>query len=237
HNGPSHPELLDYLADEFASHSFDLKQLMSWIVLSEPYSLSSRTIESNAVDDPLLGESPKFTHFYLRQMTAEQLYESLLVATQAHKSRGSFEEQEELKNKWLQQFITAFGTDEGDETTTFNGTIPQTLMMFNGEMIKQAVELKEGSFLAEIAASPKLSAPRKFEYLFLAGLSRRPNRIEVRAANQLLDTHSRPTVPTSRGDGRWNESQSKEEAEDPVAATLQDMWWAILNSNEFILVH
>ena len=35
-----------------------------------------------------------FSHFYLRQMQAEELYESLLVATEAHKTRGSYEEQE-----------------------------------------------------------------------------------------------------------------------------------------------
>ena len=29
--------------------------------------------------------------------------------------------------------MIAFGTDEGDETTTFNGTIPQALMMMNGD--------------------------------------------------------------------------------------------------------
>ena len=29
--------------------------------------------------------------------------------------------------------MITFGTDDGGETTTFNGTIPQTLMMFNGD--------------------------------------------------------------------------------------------------------
>ena len=37
HNPPTHPELLDKLAGELRTHSYDLKQLIRWIVLSEPY--------------------------------------------------------------------------------------------------------------------------------------------------------------------------------------------------------
>ncbi len=137
HNPPTNPELLDRLAADFAVHQYatdgyDLKQLMRWIVLSEPYGLSARIMPGNKSDDPMLGEKPQFSHFYLRQMSAEELYESLLTATSADKTRGSSDEQEKAKQEWLQQFVINFGTDDGGETTTFNGTIPQTLMMFNG---------------------------------------------------------------------------------------------------------
>ncbi len=83
HNPPSHPELLDQLGAAFRSSGFDLKQLMRWIVLSEPYSLSSQMTGRNEDDDPTLGARPMFSRFYLRQMQAEQLYDSLLVATAA----------------------------------------------------------------------------------------------------------------------------------------------------------
>ena len=36
----------------------------------------------------------------------------------------------------MKQFTVTFANDEGDDATTFNGTIPQALMMMNGEMIK-----------------------------------------------------------------------------------------------------
>ena len=52
-------------------------------MLSEPYSLSSQITSRNEDDDPALGAKPMFSRFYLRQMEAEQLYESLLVATAA----------------------------------------------------------------------------------------------------------------------------------------------------------
>jgi hypothetical protein len=213
HNSPSHPVLLDYLGEQFRQHSFNLKELIRWIVLSEPYALSSRITPQNRADDPLLGEVPKFSHFYLRQMRAEELYESLLVATQAHKSRGSYEEQERQKDQWLQQFVLAFGTDEGDETTTFNGTIPQALMMMNGDLVKKAIQTEPGTFLHTLATGP-LKPQEKVQYLFEAAVARRPTSAELALANQLLVAR--------KGD---------------VAGALADMFWAVLNSNEFILQH
>ncbi len=213
HNPPSHPALLDYLGQELRKNSFNIKELIRWIALSEPYSLSSKTTSSNASDDPLLGETPKFSHFYLRQMRAEELYESLLTATEAHKTRGTYEEQEKTKTEWLQQFTIAFGTDEGDEATTFNGTIPQALMMMNGDLIKKATGTEEGSFLAQVAKSGK-RPPEQIEYLFLAALTRKPSSSELGIANQLLIAR--------KGD---------------TASALQDVWWAVLNSNEFIFNH
>jgi hypothetical protein len=219
HNAPSHPALLDYLGEQFRYVSHDLKQLIQWITLSEAYSLSSRVSRGNQKDDPQLGETPKFSHFYLRQMRAEELYESLLVATQAHKTRGTYEEQERQKAEWLRQFTLAFGTDEGDETTTFNGTIPQALMMFNGELIRKATGVEQGSFLHTVAASP-IKPEDKIEYLFQAALgrnpirSRKPEEDEIVMANKLLVARGGDTV-----------------------GALQDIFWAVLNSNEFIIQH
>ncbi|WP_234824360.1 DUF1549 and DUF1553 domain-containing protein [Bremerella cremea] len=213
HNRPTHPELLTYLGQELRENSFDLKQLIRWITLSEAYSLSSKITKGNALDDPTVGEPPKFSHFYLRQMQAEQLYESLLIATQAHKTRGNYEEQEKKKSEWMQQFVTAFGTDEGDEATTFNGTIPQALMMFNGDLVMDAVSTKPGSFIYTMAAEGQ-DGKEAINHLYMATIARRPTRKEVDAANYLIGIH--------KGD---------------TAKALQDVFWALLNSNEFILNH
>ena len=98
------------------------------------------------------------------------MYESLLIATLAHRTRGSYEEQEEAKARWLAQFVTAFGDDEGTESTTFNGTIPQALTMFNGELIQSATSDQRGSFLWNVVESDTTPA-EKVEYLFLASLA------------------------------------------------------------------
>ncbi len=212
HNPPSHPELLDGLAGRFQEQSFDLKELARWLVLSKPYAVSSRTTAGNVRDDPALGEKPKFSHFYLRQMQAEELYESLLTATQADQASRA-EEAAKKKDAWLSQFVIAFGTDEGDDSTTFNGSIPQVLMMFNGDMIKNAVSASNGGFLGKIASS-SMSNGAKIETLYMVALARKPSGSELSVANRM--------VAARKGD---------------VVGALQDVWWAVLNSNEFIIKH
>nr|WP_235951545.1 DUF1549 domain-containing protein [Crateriforma spongiae] len=212
HNPPTHPELLDELAAEFRRSSYDLKKLQAWITLSRPYRLSATKNATNELDDPSIGETPKFSRFYLRQMSAEQLYQSLLTATGAT-PEGSYEEQEQQRRRWLQQFVVAFGTDEGDEATTFNGSIPQALMLFNGELTRRATKTETGGFLDRLTRTSK--SPREsVRRLFLAGLARQPTAPEIRIAAKLM---------AARG------GDQKE--------MLGDMWWAILNSNEFIMQH
>lgn len=212
HNTVTHPQLLDSLAESLVEASYDTKELMRWMVLSEAYGLSSRTTRGNSADDPAMGEQPMFSHFYLRQMTAEQLYESLLTATRADLT-GNSEEQARLKDEWLGQFVIAFGTDDGADSTTFNGSIPQVLMMFNGAMIKAATATGKGGFLDSVASSSMPNA-KKIEVLYEAALARRPTRRELVVANSLIGAR-----------------------EGDVTAALQDVWWAVLNSNEFIINH
>jgi hypothetical protein len=229
HNNPSHPALLEYLGEEVRKNSYNLKELIRWITLSEAYSLSSRIGGSNKGDDPLLGESPKFSHFYLRQMQAEELYQSLLTATRADQLALPVAEQEKLREDWMRQFVVAFGNDEGEEATTFNGTIPQALMLMNGELIKKAIEVKEGSYLAKLAAS-NMKPAEKIQYLFEAALARRPTQSEITVTNQLLMRNMERTAKAAK-------NKSKNAYLDPSALALQDIFWAVLNSNEFILQH
>ncbi|MGI9429083.1 MAG: DUF1549 domain-containing protein [Bythopirellula sp.] len=213
HNPPSHPELLEELGLAFRNAGFDIQQLMRWIVLSEPYSLSSRISRGNRRDDPALGTPPQFSRFYVRQMQAEQLYNSLLVATQVGETVDE-QERDRMQERWLQQFSTAFGTDDGAEASTFNGSIPQTLMMMNGDLVKRACSTDSGSFLDDVANNWDFSNREKIKYLYRAALSRLPSKEETGVCNALLASR--------KGD---------------VVGTLQDIWWAVLNSNEFILVH
>jgi hypothetical protein len=154
-----------------------------------------------------------FSRFYLRQMQAEQLYDSLLVATAADGTLSAGE-REAMKQRWLRQFVTAFGTDENDEATTFNGSIPQALALMNGDLVRRATGNQPGSMLERVARNPRLDNGQKIRYLYLAALSRLPTRQELNISNELLLAR----------DGN-------------VVAALQDIWWALLNTNEFILNH
>ncbi len=237
HNPPTHPELLNKLADDFSKHQYeddgyDLKKLMKWIVLSEPYGLSSR-FAKNRMDDPALGEKPSFSHFYLRQMSAEQVYDSMVAATGVDE-KLSEAEQKATKDRWLSQFVIAFGTDDGGEASTFNGSIPQALMMFNGELVKKAVSGDRGTLLEKVADSPKLSIKDKVAYLYMAGLSRKPNNAEMLALEESTETKKSggpaTRVPAVR-------PRNSEMAAGNDLVKLKDCWWAILNSNEFIINH
>jgi len=212
HNPASHPQLLDDLGKQFRHSSYDLKELITWITLSRPYGLQAVLGRGNQVDDPSIGEMPKFSRFYLRQMSAEQLYQSMITATDAA-AAGSYEQQETQRRRWLEQFVVAFGTDEGDEATTFNGSIPQALMLFNGDLTKQATGTSKGSFIDRVSRSGRSPSERVTE-LFMTGLARRPTHDELTIAKKLLIARA---------------------GKEPEM--LQDMWWAILNSNEFIMQH
>ncbi len=222
HNPATHPEVLDRLAVEFVKSGYNVKQLFRWIANTEAYGLTSRISPKNTIDNPGAGETALFSHMYVKPMRAEQLYDSLIVATNAHRSgRSGWEESERQRQQWMQQFVRTFGNDMAEESNSFDGTIPQALMMMNSNprpqgdtptLMSGAVSLDSGSHLSELLAGPG-SEPIKIQQLFLTALSRQPSRMELSTMQRFL-----------RGN------------RDPRAA-VQDMFWALLNSNEFILVH
>lgn len=216
HNPASHPELLDRMAREFVASGYNIKKLVRTICATEAYSLGSQFNDKNMSDDPAAGEMPLFSHMYLKSMQAEQMYDSLIVASNAHKSgRGGWGAQEEQRQNWMQQFIVAFENDENGESTTFNGTIPQALMMMNSELIDKACSVERGSFLFETMSKPG-SEPQKIQELYLAALSRRPTRFELSKVQKMVNA-------ASYSGNRLN--------------GYQDLFWALLNSNEFVLIH
>lgn len=226
HVAVSHPELLDELARQFVRSGYDTKQLVRWICNSEAYSLTSRfnSDETNIGDDPTQGNEPLFSRVYVKQMTVEQLFDSLLVATQAHEVFGStWDAVADRRQQWLQQFVMAWNTDENDEADLFDGTIPQALMMMNGELIDLALESDRGTLLSKVARS-SASEKEKIETIALAALSRLPSRQESAAVRKLI----RDSVSTS---ARPVDQQLA------MRSGLQDLFWACLNSNEFILIH
>src|SRR5262249_31014197 len=121
HNPPPNPELLDELRRNFQATNFDIKELVPEIMLSQASNLSSATTKDNEKDETL------FSHVGLKPMTPEQLFDSLIVATSAHKAGGG--DTAKRRDEWMKQFVTTFANDEGEEATTFQGTIPQALMM------------------------------------------------------------------------------------------------------------
>lgn len=213
HNAPSHPDVLEKLSVELVKAKYDLKRLIRWICHTDAYNLTSKMGPKNEMDNPAAGETPKFSHMYVKSLTAEQLYDSLIIATQAHKSgRANWEQAEQQRRMWMQQFVIAFGTDENDESTTFNGTIPQALMMMNGELTKNAVGDQKGGYLVTVL-SGKGNEQTKLRELYLSTVGRPPTGRELTAARTLIKRSQTPLQG------------------------YQDLFWALLNCNEFITNH
>lgn len=74
-NPPSNGELLDYLADGFVKHGYDMKWLHREIVNSRTYQLSWRPNDTNRLDQR------NFSHAILRRLPAEVAYDAIREAT------------------------------------------------------------------------------------------------------------------------------------------------------------
>ena len=211
HNPASHPELLDRLADEFIKSKYDLKQLSRWICNSEAYNLTSKFNPKNEIDNPANGEVPLFSHMYVKPMQVEQLYESLLVATAAGSAGGGSSSEE--RTQWMTQFKQIFGNDD-EESAMYSGTIPQALLMMNGDLVKSAISADKGSYLGSVLQNPAYhKEPERIRALYMAALGRTPSNSELKKMTDIMVREK-----------------------DKLSA-YQDLYWALLNSNEFIVNH
>jgi Protein of unknown function (DUF1549)/Protein of unknown function (DUF1553) len=224
HNPATYPEALNRLSEEFVASGYDLKQLIRWICATDAYRRSSAVRTGNKSDDPTRGTSPLFSHVYLRPMTAEQLYDSLLAATRAKDSlRTDWNDVGRRREDWVRQFIINYGTDENDETTMLAGSVLQALTMMNDRIVHAALAVEPGTLLYDVANDASDDAV-KIRRLCRSALCRDPSAAELRVANQRLE-EARDAASSEKA--RWRAE----------AAALQDIFWAYLNSNEFALVH
>jgi mono/diheme cytochrome c family protein len=73
---PTHPELLDYLATQFAQNGWKLKALHKMIMTSRAYQMSSSMNEAGFAKDP---DNDLFWRFDVRRLSAEEIRDSLLA--------------------------------------------------------------------------------------------------------------------------------------------------------------
>ena len=110
--------------------------------------------------------------------------------------------------------VRNFGDDEGNEVN-YSGTILQALLMMNGRDLNQAISTA-GSGTVKRAMEFK-DGKSTVDYLFKATLSRPATAKEYQ---QILAALAKTPL--------------KDAAQ---AGPLQDLFWALLNCNEFILNH
>ncbi|MEL0095609.1 MAG: DUF1549 domain-containing protein [Planctomycetaceae bacterium] len=209
----SHPGLLESLSQQTKANKYNLKLLLKWLALSDPFLRSSIYSPSNGIDSPELGDQPLFSRYYSRQLEPEEVYQSLLALSGQIRTSDRFGQQQLAQRNWLGQFTRQRETDEAEEVSSFKGDVQQSLVLMNGELMKRATSLEADTVLKKIAASTN-STQVKVQRLFLAALARHPTEDELTKIKQLS-----------------TQAQADEEH------FLQDIWWALLNSSEFILDH
>jgi hypothetical protein len=210
-NLPSHPELLELMARQFAAHSFDLNYLIRAIANSRAYQLSSRAEKTG--DDDLA----RFARMPVRRMTADQLFASIVEATGYRQPRRTMRQGQIVPDlaSAAAEFRNRFA-DQSVRRTEAETSILQALALMNGRLVSNATDLETSETLVAVAEAPFLSNHQRVEALFLATLSRPPESEEL----------SRLASYVERGGA----------AQNPKKA-LADVFWVLLNSTEFALNH
>jgi hypothetical protein len=214
---PSHPELLDELAWQFADHHFDLKFLIRAIVGSRAYQLSSVRTDPGQ-DDPHL-----FARVAVKGMTGEQLFDSLAEAT-GYQDGGNgnvpvFFNDRSARGEFLAKF-----SNHSDKVTEVQTSILQALTLMNGRVMGDVTSPERSETLAAVLDAPFLDPRGRVETLYLAALARRPRPQEVERAERYL------TSAVEKGAAPADRERREKQA-------VADVFWALLNSSEFILNH
>ena len=201
------PELVKELAKAYADSKFDNRFMIKAITRTKAYQLSSRQTDKSQ-------ENPRhFARMNVKAMTAEQLFDSIAQAT-GYSEPNVNPQQRQFAQGPRREFLTKFASTE--KVTERQTSILQALTLMNGKFVNDQTHLDRSQFLAALADAPFMDANGKIEAMFMASLSRQPTPIEVeRFGSYVLR-------------GGANNDQKK---------GLADVFWALLNSSEFILNH
>jgi hypothetical protein len=199
-----HPPILVELARDFVASGHDVKHLVRTIVLSTAYARGGGSEAGVGV----------FARAGVRPLAPEQLFRSLVVATGAdemgRKKRDPERTERRLENAFKEyQFV--FGDDEMAEADRFDGSVPQALLLMNGELTNGGARADQGGVLAQILAA-SADPEARLDDMFLAAYARRPSAEEKLPLLELLRTHR----------GR---------------AAYEDVYFALLTSTEAITNH
>jgi hypothetical protein len=228
-----HPELLAYLAEQFKIYNHDSKKLLEWICTSDVYQLSH--VAAKGLTD--VKYDPYFARMPLKAQSPEVLFESLAIATRA-RARLTDEKFKELKRDWSSRLVRNFGDDEGNEAN-FNGTIVQALLMMNGKELNDQIRSDKNKGLVTDIVAKKGSPTEVYTELFLMTLSRRPTQAEVDRLEVIRQGKGRINLgaPPAGGKGPTGPGVPVPGAAPNDVNFYEDVLWALLNTNEFMLNH
>ncbi|MBM3457702.1 MAG: DUF1553 domain-containing protein [Armatimonadetes bacterium] len=212
-NPASNEAALAVLEQAFRSSNFSLKSLVRLIAGSRAYQISATPTESNRYDEAL------FSRHYVRRLTAEQIMDSLVAATgvpERYSGRPLGTRAAQLEDTSVPSYLLdVFGRPARDNVCECereaDPNLAQVLHVMNGETVN-------GKLLASDGRLRKLLSENRpdaaiVEELFLATVIRRPTPRELKGA--LDAVHRAPSRPEA----------------------FSDLFWALLNSREFLFTH
>jgi hypothetical protein len=211
-NPASNPELFEELGQKLVEYKFDFKQLVRDICNSHTYQRSTVRNESNASDER------NFAHANPRRIRSENLLDciSQITATK-DKFRGlplGARAVQIADGQTSTYFLTTFGRADRDtcssaEVST-DPSLSQALHMLNGSTVHG--KIAQGGLIKQMLAEKK-TPEEIIEKVYIRSLTRKPTPEETAQLMKVVQT-----------------------APDPDAG-LQDVFWAVLNSREFIFNH
>lgn len=212
-NPPVNEPLLDALADDFIAHGYDFKRLVSTILDSRTYQASSKPNATNAADQTY------FSHAMLRRLSAEQLLDALSQATGIEEEfraiPAGYRAGQIPTHYTGSYFLKTFGRPPRKSACVCERsqtpTLPQTLHLMNGSTMMKSLRA-EGGTLDRLLKGQR-NDDLLIEELYLHALSRPPQAAERTRARDFLT-----------------------QAEDR-AQGAEDLFWALLNSRQFLFNH
>jgi hypothetical protein len=215
-NPPSHPRLLDLLADELATMKFDVKGFLRELALSETYQRSSQMPRGKE-----LPPENTFAVAQVRPLSPEQLAWSVMQATglldAERKALGAKATEPTLYARLAKNavpFAKTFGGEAGDPADLgFQATLDQSLFVRNGPLIRSWLAPRAGNLTQRLLQTKDTDAI--IDELFVSVLTRRPTMEERDEIRRFLARHS---------------GSDRTEA-------VQELAWALLASAEFRFNH
>ncbi len=163
-NVPSHPELLAWLGQDFASHNHDARRFVRGVVLSRAYSLGFTAVAPEAIAGALE-----------RPLTAEQIARSWRIAA------GLAATDDSLRRAVIGALPDVLPKD-------YNATFQQAQFLANSPALAALLNPSPSNTAARIAALPELTA--KVREAFLAVQGRLPDAEETAQSSAFLNERS-----------------------------------------------
>lgn len=205
------PPGLEVLAADFAAQGYDLHRLIRLIAASRVYQLDSRAnFEITAAHESAWAVFP------LSRLRPEQMAAAVIQASSLKTIDGQAHVLMRIaKFGQTQQFVRRYGDLGEDEFNERGSTIPQRLLMMNGNLVKERTRSNPLVSATTRIALLGGNVTTQVEAAFLSALSRRPSAEEAQHFTARL-----------RNFAGGNRQQA-----------LEDLSWTLINSSEFSWNH